>query len=150
MSGNTYTCQEQPCTIHLVWGFFTLLRKRRSDKITRTWSWTIRLMSCSWNHPTLKPCRTNAFSLENAKISLRLDLPSTLIRWAFSLKTHRSENALKSGSKRKCIHIRLSLSYASITYRIVVDRNGNGRKRIKMKTMTQNIAGACVCSMRKE
>ena len=107
LSVNTYICQEQPCTIHLVWGFFTLLRKRRSDKITRTWSWTMRLMSCSWNHPTLKPCRTNAFSLENAKISLRLDLPSTLIRWAFSLKTHRSENALESGSRRKCIHIGL-------------------------------------------
>ena len=28
------------------------------------------------------------------------------------------------------------------TYRII------GRKRIKMKTMTENIAGACDCSMR--
>ena len=26
----------------------------------------------------------------------------------------------------------------------------NGRNRIKMKTMTKNIAGACVCSMRIE
>ena len=32
------------------------------------------------------------------------------------------------------------------TYRISVD----GRKRIKMKTMTKNIAGACVGSMGKE
>ena len=26
----------------------------------------------------------------------------------------------------------------------------NGQKRIKIKMMTENIAGACVCSMRKE
>ena len=26
----------------------------------------------------------------------------------------------------------------------------SSRKRIKMKTMTENIAGACVCSMRTE
>ena len=36
------------------------------------------------------------------------------------------------------------------TYRISVDERRNGRKRIKMKTMTENIAGACVCSMRIE
>ena len=36
------------------------------------------------------------------------------------------------------------------TYRISVDGRRNGRKRIKMKTMTENIAGACVCSMRIE
>ena len=36
------------------------------------------------------------------------------------------------------------------TYRISVDGKGNGRKRIKMKTMTETIAGACVCSMRME
>ena len=31
-------------------------------------------------------------------------------------------------------------------YRIIM----SSRKRIKMKTMTENIAGACVCSMRTE
>ena len=32
-----------------------------------------------------------------------------------------------------------------------VDQEGeDGQKRIKMKTMTENIAGACVCSMRIE
>ena len=69
--------------------------------------------------------------LENPYISMRLGLTSTLIRWAFSSKTHRFENALESGSKRKRIRI------------VLVD----GRKSIKMKTMTDNIAGACICSM---
>ena len=32
-----------------------------------------------------------------------------------------------------------------------VDQEGEDRrKRIKIKTMTENIAGACVCSMRRE
>ena len=70
--------------------------------------------------------------------------------WAFSSKTHRFENALESGSKRKCIHIRLFISYTSIGASVGVDRIGNGRKRIKMKTMTENIAGASVFSMRIE
>ena len=51
---------------------------------------------------------------------MRLGLPSTVIHWAFSSKTH--------------------------TYLISVD----GRKRIKIKTMTENITGAYVCSMRIE
>ena len=51
------------------------------------------------------PVHANAFSLENSYISMGLGLPSTPIRWAFSLKTHRFENALESGSKWKGIHI---------------------------------------------
>ena len=35
---------------------------------------------------------------------MRLGPSSKLIRWAFSSKTHRWENALESGSKRKRIH----------------------------------------------
>ena len=73
--------------------------------------------------------------LENAYISMRKGLPSILIPWAFSSKTHRFENALESGSKRKLLHV------------LLVWRVESGRKRIKMKTMTKNIAGACVCSM---
>ena len=38
---------------------------------------------------------TNAFSFENADISMRLGLPSTLIRRAFKSETHRFENALE-------------------------------------------------------
>ena len=37
-------------------------------------------------------------------ISQGLGLPSTLTHWAFSSKTHRFENALKSGSKQKRRH----------------------------------------------
>ena len=40
-------------------------------------------------------------------ISMRLGLLSTLIRLAFSSKTQRFEIPLKSGSKRKRIHILL-------------------------------------------
>ena len=72
---------------------------------------------------------------ENAYISMRLGLPFTLIRWACSSKTHRFENALESGSKRKIVHIVLRWRVES------------GQKRIRVKTMTKNIAGACVCSM---
>ena len=57
---------------------------------------------------------------------MRLVLPSTLIRWASSSKTHRFSNALESGSKQKLIHI-------------VLFWTGKGRNRIKMKTMTENI-----------
>ena len=48
------------------------------------------------------------------------------------------------------MHTYQIIYFICITYRISVDRNGNGRKRIKMKTMTENITGACVCSMRME
>ena len=51
---------------------------------------------------------------------------------------HRFENALESGSKRKR------------TYIVLMWTVENGRKRIKMKTMTENIEGACVCSMPTE
>ena len=44
----------------------------------------------------------------------------------------------KSGSKRKGVHI------------VFVWTVKNGRKRVKLETMTENIAGACVCSMRIE
>ena len=50
---------------------------------------------------------TNAFSSENAYISVRLGLLSTPVRWVFSMKTHRFENTLESGSKWKRIHILL-------------------------------------------
>ena len=81
------------------------------------------------------PVHTNAFSFENAYISIRLGLPSKLIRRAFSSKPHRFENALESGSERKSIHI------------LLVWTVKNGRKHIKEKTITENIAGACVYSM---
>ena len=73
---------------------------------------------CPFNHK---------LQFENAHISMRLGLPSTPIRSAFSSKTHRFENALEGGSKRKRIHILLlwTVENASI------------------KTMTENIAGAC-------
>ena len=45
------------------------------------------------------------------------------------------ENALESGSKQKRIHILLLWTVK------------NGRKRIRMKTMTENIARTCVCSL---
>ena len=93
----------------------------------------------------------NTFSIVHTKAS------STLMR--FRLKTHtfrcvlafrpqwfpkrfhekhRFENALESGSKRKR------------TYIVLVWTVENGRRRIKMKTMTENIEGACVCSMPTE
>ena len=64
-------------------------------------------------------------------ISRRLGVPPTLMRWAFSSKTQRFENALESLSKRKRL-------------RIVLPRPG--RKRIKMKSMPENIKAFCVCS----
>ena len=60
---------------------------------------------------------------------MRLDLPSTLIRWAFSPR----ENA--SIWKRSWKWIKIETH----TYRISVDR----RKGIKMKTMTENIERIC-------
>ena len=62
-------------------------------------------------------------------MSIHLGPPSTLARWAFSSKTHRFKNARNAYISHKC---------------------ENGRKRIKMKTMTENMAGACYCSMRIE
>ena len=68
-------------------------------------------------------------------ISMRFGLPFTLIRWAFSLKKgpiwKRSWKWVKTKTH---------------TYRLRVD----GRKRITMKTVTENIAGTGVCSMRIE
>ena len=51
------------------------------------------------------------------------------VHWAFSSKTYRIKNALDSGSKRKRIHI------------VLVWTDENGRKHIKITTMTENIAG---------
>ena len=80
---------------------------------------------------------TNALPFEYAT---RLGLFSSVytIRWAFSSKTHRFEYALESGSKRKRIHL------------VLVWTVEDSRKRIKMKTMAENIAGACVCNMHIE
>ena len=78
------------------------------------------------------------FRLNDAYISMRLGLLSTLIRLALSSKTQRFEIALEGGSKFKHIHI------------VLVWMVENGRNRIKMKTMTKNIAGARDCSMRIE
>ena len=73
------------------------------------------------------------FCLNDAYISMRLGLLSPLIRLAFSskslLKVDQSLNA--------------NISYWC-EWSWMVE---NGRNRIKMKTMTQNIAGACVCSI---
>ena len=49
--------------------------------------------------------------------------------------------------RRKHIDLKTLLKKTKThTYRISV----SSQKRIKMKTMTENIAGACVCSMRTE
>lgn len=74
----------------------------------------------------VRPRPHQSVFVENAYISMRLVLRSTLIRWASSSKTHRFSNALESGSKQKLIHI-------------VLFWTGKGRNRIKMKTMTENI-----------
>ena len=66
---------------------------------------------------------------------MRLRLPSTLIRWALSSKTHRFKNAIES-----------DVDQNQNAYRISVE----GRKRIRMNTKTENIAGACVYSVRIE
>ena len=86
--------------------------------------------------------RIRAFSFENDDILMRVGLPFTLVRWAFSSTTHRFQNALRSWSKRKRIHI------------VLVWTVKNGWKRIEMKKMTPsyvprgllNISSACVCS----
>ena len=75
-------------------------------------------------------CFLRSTGLRHPSLSMSLGVPSALIRLAFSWKTHRFENALESGSKRKRIHIVLVWT-----------------QRIKTKTMTENIAGAGVCSM---
>ena len=59
-------------------------------------------------------------------ISMLLSLSSTLVQSAFSSKTH--------------------FDLKTDTYLF----SAEGRKRIKMKTMTENIAAACVFSIRKE
>ena len=71
---------------------------------------------------------------------MRLGLLSTLICWVFSLKMHQFENALESGSKQKCIN---TDTHVHIIFVWMVK---NIRKHIKMKTMTTNITGRCVCS----
>ena len=55
----------------------------------------------------------------------------------FSSETHRLENALERSKQKR---IRIALVWT-------VEK---GRECIKMKTITGNIAGACLCSMRKE
>ena len=67
----------------------------------------------------LGPAHTNAFSFKNAYNSTRLGLPSALIRWAFSSKTHRFENAFETKWIKTEMH----------TYHISVD----GRRRIAWK-----------------
>ena len=62
---------------------------------------------------------------------MRLGLPSILIRGVFWSKSHRSENALESGSKQKRIHI------------VLVRTVKNGRKRIKTKTSQAHVLLAC-------
>ena len=80
---------------------------------------------------------TNALSF---KYATRLGLFSSAhtIRWVFSSKTHRFEYALEKGSRRKRIHL------------VLVWTVEDGRKRIKMKTMAENLASECVCSKRIE
>ena len=72
-------------------------------------------------------CFLRSTGLRHPSLSTSLGVPSTLIRLAFSWKTHRFENALESGLKRKHIHI------ASVC--------------TVQKTMAENIASGCVCSM---
>ena len=64
---------------------------------------------------------------------MSLGLPSSLTRW---------ENAEHERRKRSWKWIKTKTH----TYRISVDE----QKRMKRKTMTENIAGACACSMRTE
>ena len=71
------------------------------------------------------------------------EAPSTMMRLRLKTRTVwcvfvRFENVFESGSKRKRIHM------------VSVWTVENGWKRIKMKTKTENIAGAGVCSMRIE
>ena len=76
-------------------------------------------LGCPFNHK---------LKFENAYISMRLGLPSTPIRLAFIEKASiwkRSWECIKTKTR---------------TYSVIVD----GRKRIKIKTKTENIAGACV------
>ena len=70
---------------------------------------------------------------------MRLGFPSSLNRSAFLSKTHRFESARESRDLNEKAHISF-----------LCGRSVDGRKRIKMETMTENIAGACVCSMRLE
>ena len=79
---------------------------------------------------------SNAFSFENPYISMRFGLVrSTLIRWAFS-----SEKRWFEKCSGKCIKTKTH------TYRIRVD----GRKRIKMKTMTSYVPRGLYLGMRIE
>ena len=66
---------------------------------------------------------------------MRLDRHTNTL--TFSSKTHRLENALERSKQKR---IRIALVWT-------VEK---GRECIKIKTITGNIAGACLCSMRKE
>ena len=59
--------------------------KETAKKCTKRRDARAKLLFCLLNGPV----HVNAFSFENAYNTMPLDLPSTLIRWAFSLKTHR-------------------------------------------------------------
>ena len=63
-------------------------KKKRAKKCTKRRDARAELLFCLLNGPV----HVNAFSFENAYNSMPLDLPSTLIRWAFSSKTHRFVN----------------------------------------------------------
>ena len=68
--------------------------------------------------------RPHPFSFENAYISMRWDLPSTLIPWAFSSKTHDFKTLLKMDQTK------------THTYRIKVE----GRKRSKCIKRWQKVS----------
>ena len=63
--------------------------KETAKKCTKRRDARAKLLFCLLNGPV----HVNAFTFENAYNSMPLDLPSTLIRWAFSSKTHRFVNA---------------------------------------------------------
>ena len=104
-------------TFSFHFSFFFFFPKKRSLPVWLNWHANVTVKNDK--RVCLRIVYTWAFSFKNVCISTRLGLQSTLIRWAFSPKTHRFEIALESGSRK------------THTYRISVDC----RKHIKMKTI---------------
>ena len=74
------------------------MKGRKFNILSVLFNWNQLLSFINPKDVAKAPLHINAFSFETAYISMRLGLPSTLIRWAFSSKTYRFENALESGS----------------------------------------------------
>ena len=75
------------------------MKGRKFNILSVLFNWNQLLSFINPKDVAKAPLHINAaFSFETAYISMRLGLPSTLIRWAFSSKTYRFEHALESGS----------------------------------------------------